>query len=134
MLRTGDAATVRVPTVWTAELDRIDDELFSTDYLLPSQRRHDSVLPELPTLRLPGWARADEVTVRLRPFPSPGPTAPRYVTVQGLFWRPGSPGIARSSRIARDEDGPAGYAVMIGLVALFIVAAAGAAVIVWWLA
>jgi hypothetical protein len=123
-----------VPTVWTAELDRIEDELFSTDYLLPSQRRHDSVLPELPTLRLPARARADEATVRLRPHPSPLPTAPRYVTVQGLFWRPAPerPGIARSSRTARDEDGPAGYAVMIGLVALVIVA--GAAVIVWWLA
>jgi hypothetical protein len=94
------------------------------------------VLPELPTLRLPDRTRPDEATVRLRPHPSPLPTAPRYVTMQGLFWRPAPewPGIARSSRTARDEDGPAGYAVMIGLVALVIVAAAGAAVIVWWLA
>jgi hypothetical protein len=38
---------------WPEEtaLDLIDDELFATDYRLPSQRRHLTVLPEPPTVR-----------------------------------------------------------------------------------
>ena len=100
------------------ELDRIDDELFATDYRSPGQRRHLTVLPEPPTVRL-----------LARP-PAPG-SGSRYVLLAGATadW----PSVSTSiSPYSSDENGTE-IVALIGVGVLLIVAVAVAAVIlVWW--
>jgi hypothetical protein len=95
------------------ELDRIDDELFSTDYRSPTQIRHLTLLPEPPTVRLAQHARAGYVA-----WPSDaGPT---------IAYRP------VASPYGEDENGSE-IVVLIGLAVLLIVAVAGTAVALFWL-
>ena len=97
------------------ELDRIDDELFATDYRSPGQRRHLTVLPEPPTVRL-----------------APDRPRPRYVILSGATadW----PSVTVStSPYSPDENGTE-IVALIGVGVLLIVAVAVAAVIlVWWI-
>ena len=81
-------------------LDRIDDELFATDYRLHAQR-HLTLLPEPPTIRLRLVADSprlrlrlappgpDEPTVRLPPRPVVATVVGRYVRVRGALWSSG---------------------------------------------
>lgn len=75
-------AAPRGRTIWTVlltvgllhwpdevELDLIEDELFATDYHSASHRRHLTVLPEPPTMRLPDQ-----------------PASPGYARVAGAVW------------------------------------------------
>jgi hypothetical protein len=97
------------------ELDHIDDELFATDYRSPSQRRHRTVLPEPPT-------------VRLLMHPAP---AQRRVVVAGAMW-PGGAEFS-TSPYTSDENGTE-IVALIGIAVLLIVSVAAAAVVlVWWL-
>jgi hypothetical protein len=110
------------------ELDRIDDELFATDYRLPSQRRHLTVLPEPPT-------------VRFRYRPPAEPTAaggsPRQVVVAGEIFA-SDPESAQpwptyaASPYSEDENGTEIIA-LIGFAVLLVVGVAAAVVVViWW--
>jgi hypothetical protein len=95
------------------ELDRIDDELFSTDYRSPTQIRHLTLLPEPPTVRLaPG-----------------GPT--RLAGQPSAFW-PAFTYRPVASPYSEDENGSE-IVVLIGLAVLLVVAVAGSAVALFWL-
>jgi hypothetical protein len=95
------------------ELDRIDDELFSTDYRSPTQIRHLTLLPEPPTVRL-----AQHGPARPAGWPTDGwPT---------LTYRP------VDSPYSEDENGGE-IVVLIGLAVLLVVAVAGSAVALFWL-
>lgn len=81
-------------------LDRIDDELFATDYRV-TLLRHLTVLPEPPTIRLRLVADSprvrlrlqppgpDETTVRLPARPVVGTVVGRYHRVRGALWSAG---------------------------------------------
>jgi hypothetical protein len=95
------------------ELDRIDDELFATDYRSPSQRRHLTVLPEPPTVRVLQHSTT---------------TAPRYMVVTAEWPEVPYP----ASPYTSDENG-AEIIALIGLAVLVVVVVAAAAIIlVWW--
>jgi hypothetical protein len=98
-----------------SELDRIDDELFSTDYRAPTQR-HRSVLPEPPTVRLA------ESTRVIRPSYAMGGLGPWGTAT----WYP-------ASEYSSDENGVE-IALLIGIAVLLVVAMASAGVAFWWLA
>jgi hypothetical protein len=95
------------------ELDRIDDELFSTDYRSPTQTRHLTLLPEPPTVRLAQHAPA-------RPVGWPSDAWPT-ITYRSV-----------ASPYSEDENGSE-IVVLIGVAVLLVVAVAGAAVALFWL-
>jgi hypothetical protein len=117
-----------------AELDRIDDELFSTDYWPPTQRRHLTLLPEPPTERL--RARAvparltppDPPTVRVRPPDPPtvrlSPPDPPTVRM-----RP-PPSALPGSPYTTDENGTE-VAALIGLAIMLVVTVVTVAIMLW---
>jgi hypothetical protein len=95
------------------ELDRIDDELFATDYRSPTQIRHLTLLPEPPTIRLAPDAPTRAARWRSDAWPTItyGPVASPY---------------------SQDENGSE-IVVLIGLSVLLVVAVAGTAVALFWL-
>ncbi len=97
-------AAPRGRTIWTVlltvgllhwpdevELDLIEDELFATDYRSTSHRRHLTVLPEPPTMRLPDQ-----------------PAPPGYARVVGAVWStvPLDSGALDSGPLETDWDRP----------------------------
>jgi hypothetical protein len=95
------------------ELDRIDDELFSTDYRSPRQIRHRTLLPEPPTVRL-----AQDPPARSVGWPSDAWPTITYRSV--------------APPDSEDENGSE-IVVLIGLAVLLVVAVAGTAVALFWL-
>ena len=130
------SGTVDARFARSAEFDRLDDELFSTDYRSSPQARHVTVLPEVPTVRLAPRAStyAEPPTVRLAQRTAGYPTAPVYIPVPiyislsgdfaGEPYNPTAPYTA-------DENG-AEIVALVGLAVLLVVAVAGVGIMLWW--
>ncbi len=107
------------------DLDRIDDELFSTDYRSPTQTRHLTLLPEPPTVRLA--QREPTVTWRTGTLEWPE-YAPVSSAEDGgwptVTYRAASP-------YTEDENGTE-IVVIIGLAVLLVVAVASTGVLLFW--
>lgn len=104
----------------SAELDRIDDELFSTDYRTPTQR-HLSVLPEPPTVRL-----AEPAPVTWPPYAVSGATVAGGATPWLVAAYP-------ASEYSADENGVE-IVLLVGIAVLLVVAVASTGVVLWWFA
>lgn len=110
------------------ELDLIEDELFATDYRSASHRRHLTVLPEPPTMRLPdqpappGYARVVGAVWSTVPLdPDPVDTAP----LDSAQWLPVT---YSSSPYSPDENGTEIIA-LVGLAIMLVVGVAATVVI-----
>jgi hypothetical protein len=119
-----------------SELDRTDDELFSTDYWPPIQPRHLSLLPEPPTIRL----GTHPVRTAVPPRPTDAPTARlRETDPPTVRLRPPDPPSVRlharppaapTSPYTAAENGTE-IVALIGLAVLLVVTVAAVAIMLW---